>query len=202
MRLIGSNTSPYVRKVRIVLAEKKIDCRYELEDVWKADSKIRDINPLGKVPALIMDDGGALFDSRVIVEYLDSLTPLHRLIPQPARQRVEVRCWEALADGICDAAILLRLEQTTRKPEQQSTAWMQRQLDKVEAGLAAISKGVGDRQWCSGKAFSLSDVAVGCALDYLVFRFPALGWKTQFPNLADLHDRLMKRPSFTATAPE
>ena len=92
MKLIGSNTSPYVRKVRVVMAEKKIDCQYALEDVWSADTRIQQVNPLGKVPCLIMDDGGAVFDSRVIVDYLDNLTPVHRLIPPSGRARTEVKC--------------------------------------------------------------------------------------------------------------
>jgi len=131
LRLIGSLTSPYVRKVRIVMAEKRIDCQLELEDVWAPDSAIQQLNPLGKVPCLIMEDGGALFDSRVIVEYLDTATPVTKLIPANGRERAEVRTWEALGDGIVDAAILVRLEQTQRPPEQQSAKWIERQLGKI-----------------------------------------------------------------------
>src|SRR6476659_1795824 len=131
MKLIGSLASPYVRKVRIVMAEKKLDYEFALEDVWNADTKILASNPLGKVPCLIMEDGGAMFDSRVIAEYLDTLTPVCKLIPQQGRERAEVKCWEALADGVADAAILVRLEKTLRAQEQQSASWIARQMSKV-----------------------------------------------------------------------
>ena len=201
MRLIASLTSPYVRKVRIVMAEKRIECQLELEDVWSPDSQIRDANPLGKVPCLIMDDGGAVFDSRVIVEYLDTMTPIGKLIPQGGRERVEVRTWEALADGVLDAAILVRLEQTQRAPEQQSSKWVDRQMGKVHAGLKAMSVGLNDKQWCNGHAYTLADIATGCALGYLDFRFPHIDWRGQYSNLGKLYDKLSARQTFIDTAP-
>jgi glutathione S-transferase len=201
MKLLGSDTSPYVRKVRVVLAEKKIDYQYEREDVWSADSKIRESNPLGKIPCLIMDDGGAVFDSRVIVEYLDNLTPVHRLIPPSGRPRVEVRCWEALADGLLDASILLRLESTQREEGQRSAKWMSRQMTTMEAALAAMASGLGDKPWCCDGKYTLADIATGCALGYLDFRFPQLGWRVQYPNLAQHADRLFARSTFIETMP-
>src|SRR5512145_524892 len=125
MKLIGALTSPYVRKVRIVMAEKKLDYQFELEDVWNADTILK-ANPLGKVPCLVLEGGEAVFDSRVIVEYLDTRSPLNRLIPESGRGRTEVRTWEALADGVLDAAILARLEATWpgRGAEQRSQAWI------------------------------------------------------------------------------
>ncbi|MFN7571556.1 MAG: glutathione S-transferase N-terminal domain-containing protein [Betaproteobacteria bacterium] len=201
LRLIGSLTSPYVRKVRIVMAEKRIDCQLELEDVWAPDSAIQQLNPLGKVPCLIMEDGGALFDSRVIVEYLDTATPVTKLIPANGRERAEVRTWEALGDGIVDAAILVRLEQTQRPPEQQSAKWIERQLGKIHAGLKAASQGLGDKPWCNGQAYSLADIAIGCALGYLAFRFPQIDWRREYPNLAELYDKLAARASFQETVP-
>src|SRR4051812_27366547 len=128
MKLIGSHASPFVRKVRIVMAEKKLDYEFALEDVWNADTKIHESNPLGKVPCLIMEDGGAMFDSRVIVEYLDTLTPVGKLIPVNGRERAEVKCWEALADGLLDAGVLVRLEKTLRPAAQQSQPWIDRQM--------------------------------------------------------------------------
>lgn len=201
LRLIASLTSPYVRKVRIVMAEKRIECHLELEDVWSPDSKIREFNPLGKVPCLIMEDGGAVFDSRVIVEFLDTMTPIARLIPAAGRERAEVRTWEALGDGMLDALILVRLEQTLRPSDQQSQQWIDRQMGKVDAGLKAISRGLGDKAWCNGQAYSLADIAVGCALGYLDFRFRHLDWRSPYPNLARLYDKLSARPSFIETAP-
>jgi glutathione S-transferase len=202
MKLIGSDTSPYVRKVRVVMAEKKIDYQYELEDVWSADSTIQKSNPLGKVPCLIMDDGGAVFDSRVIVEYLDNLTPVHRLIPPSGRARVEVKCWEALADGLLDAAILLRLENTQREESQRSSKWMTRQMGKIEAALGAMASGLEDKPWCCDGKYTLADIAVGCALGYLDFRFAQFGWRSQHPNLARHADKLLARQSFVDTMPK
>jgi glutathione S-transferase len=201
LRLIGSLTSPYVRKVRIVMAEKRIDCQLELEDVWSADSTIQQANPLGKVPCLIMEDGGAVFDSRVIVEYLDTMTPIAKLIPANGRERVEVRTWEALADGILDAAILVRLEQTQRLPGQQSAKWIDRQMGKVHAGVAAMASGLADKPWCNGNGYTLADIAAGCALGYLDFRFPQIDWRGAHPNLERLYDKLAARPSFADTKP-
>jgi glutathione S-transferase len=165
------------------------------------DTRIHDANPLGKVPCLIMEDGGAVFDSRVIVEYLDTLTPVGRLIPPNGRERVEVRVWEALADGVLDASILVRLEKTQRPPEQQSQKWIDRQMGKVQHGLKAMSRGLGDKPWCNGNTYTLADIAVGCALGYLDFRFPEIDWRGQYPNLARLSEKLAARPSFIDTAP-
>ncbi len=202
MKLIGSLTSPYVRKVRIVMAEKKLDYQLELEDVW-ANDKILKSNPLGKVPCLVLAGGEAVFDSRVIVEYLDTRSPVSRLIPESSRERTEVRTWEALADGLTDAAILVRLEQTWagRTPEQRSPAWVDRQMGKINACLTAISTGLADKPWCSGIHLSLADIAVGCALGYLDFRFPAVAWREPHPNLAKLADKLFARQSFIDTLP-
>ena len=202
MKLIGSHTSPYVRKVRIVMAEKKLDYQHEPEDVW-ANDRVDKSNPLGKVPCLVLSGGEAIFDSRVIVEYLDTRSPVSRLIPEGSRERIEVRTWEALADGILDAAILARLEQTWpgRTAEQRSQAWVDRQLHKVNVSVAAISTGLADKPWCSGIHLSLADIAVGCALGYLDFRFPQIDWRARHPNLAKLADKLAARQSFIETLP-
>lgn len=203
MKLLGSLASPYVRKVRVVMAEKKLDYQLVLEDVWAADSVIGASNPLGKVPCLVMDGGEAVFDSRVIVEYLDMLSPVGKLIPPSGRERIEVRTWEALADGLIDAAILARLELTWtgRTPEQRSDAWVERQLGKVHASLLAMSQGLGERPWCGGAHLTLADIAVGCALDWLSFRFPQIEWRQSHPNLGRLLDKLAQRQSFIDTAP-
>ncbi|HEX7440220.1 MAG TPA: glutathione S-transferase N-terminal domain-containing protein [Caldimonas sp.] len=202
MKLIGSLTSPYVRKVRVVMAEKKLDYQFELEDVWAHDAILKS-NPLGKVPCLVMEGGEAVFDSRVIVEYLDTRSPVSRLIPEASRERIEVRTWESLADGVLDAAILARLEQTWdgRTDGQRSQAWIDRQLRKVDASLAAISTGLAEKPWCTGIHMSLADIAVGCALGYLEFRFPAIAWRSEHANLARLADKLNARPSFVDTRP-
>ena len=202
MKLIGSLTSPYVRKVRIVMAEKKLDYQHELEDVWASDRIIKS-NPLGKVPCLVLSGGEAIFDSRVIVEYLDTRSPVSRLIPEGSRERIEVKTWEALADGILDAAILARLEATWggRSDEQRSQPWIDRQLQKVSASVAAIGTGLAEKPWCLGIHLSLADIAVGCALGYIDFRFPQIDWRGPHPNLARLADKLAARQSFIDTKP-
>jgi len=203
MKLIGSLSSPFVRKVRIVLAEKKLDYKFIVEDVWSPESTILASNPLGKVPCLVMEGGEAIFDSRVIVEYVDTLSPVGKLIPLGGRERVEVRTWEALADGLMDAAILARLEVTWpgRTEAQRSQAWVDRQLAKVHASVKAMGQGLGDRAWCTGNHHSLADIATGCALGYLDFRFPDIDWRGDHPNLARLAEKLAQRPSFADTAP-
>jgi len=202
MKLIGSLASPYVRKVRIVMAEKKLDYELTLENVWAPETTILQSNPLGKVPCLVMEDGGAMFDSRVIVEYLDTLTPVGKLIPAHGRERAEVKCWEALADGVLDAAVLVRLENTQRPAALQSKDWIARQMAKVDAGLKAMSSGLADTPFCAGTYYTLSDVAVGCALGWLSFRFPEIKWRDDHPNLAKLFDKLSDRPSFRDTVPQ
>jgi glutathione S-transferase len=201
MKLIGSNTSPYVRKVRVVMAEKKLDYDYVLENVWSTDTVITQNSPLGKVPCLVMEGGEAIFDSRVIVEYLDTLSPVGKLIVGVGRERAEIKTWEALADGILDAAILARLEATWdgRTGKQRSQAWIDRQLGKVDAALKAMSKGLGDKAFCAGIHLTLADVAVGVALSYLDFRFPQIQWRQDHSNLLKLHEKLMQRPSFIDT---
>jgi glutathione S-transferase len=201
MKLIGSLTSPYVRKVRIVFLEKKVDIDHEIENVWGPDTKIALNNPLGKVPCLLMEDGEAIYDSRVIAEYADTLSPVGKLIPTGSRERATVKTWEALADGIEDASILVRLEATLRTPEQQSSAWTERQMNKIHAGLAQMSKQLGENAWCHGNQMTLADIAVGCALGYLAFRLPEIQWQAQYPNLNTLYQKLIQRPSFAETAP-
>ena len=203
MKLIGSSTSPYVRKVRVVMAEKKLDYSYVIEDVWAESTTIAASNPLGKVPCLVMEAGEALFDSRVIVEYLDTLSPVGKLIPAVGRERAEIKTWEALADGVLEASILARLEKhwAGRTPEQRSQAWIDRQLGKVNGALKAMSLGLGEKVFCAGIHLTLADIAVGCALGYLDFRFPELNWRDSYPNLVRLHEKLLQRASFADTVP-
>ena len=202
MKLLGALSSPYVRKVRIVMAEKKLDYQLLLEEVWTSDA-IQKANPLGKVPCLVMEGGEAVFDSRVIVEYLDTLSPVQRLIPASGRERAEVRTWEALADGVLDACLEARLEATWagRTEGQCSQAWIARQMGKVDAAIIAMSKGLGDKPFAAGIHFSLADIAVGCALGYLDFRFAHIDWRTPYPNLARLAEKLAQRQSFIDTLP-
>jgi glutathione S-transferase len=202
MKLIGSLTSPYVRKVRIVMAEKKLEAQWQPEDVWGTEALLKS-NPLGKVPCLVLDGGEAVFDSRVIVEYLDTLSPVGKMIPPSGRERVEVRTWEALADGLLDASILARMEAhwAGRSAEQRSQPWIDRQMSRVDAALKAMAQGLSDKPFCVGNHLTLADVAVGCALGYLNFRYPQIDWRGAHPNLARLFDKLSARQSFIDSAP-
>lgn len=200
LKLIASPTSPYVRKVRIALAEKKIE--YQLVEVspWTPDNPVHEWSPLGKVPVLVLDDGTRLFDSRVIVEYLDTVSPVSRLIPEINRQRIAVKRWEALADGVCDAAAAIVIERR-RSASLQSDEWVDRQRRKISEGVAELARELGDRAWCYGEACSLADIATGCALGYLDLRHAELDWRDLYPNLERLAEKLGKRPSFAETKP-
>jgi glutathione S-transferase len=201
MKLIGSLASAYARKVRIVMAEKRLDYEFVIENIWAPDTTIQQSNPLGKIPCLVMEDGGAMFDSRVIVEYLDTLTPVGKLIPPNGRERAEVKCWEALADGVLDAGALARLE-SLRPEAQRSPEWTARQLGKIHAGLKAMSAGLKETPFCAGNHYTLADVAVGCALGWLSFRFPDIDWRSEYPNLEKLFEKLSERQSFKDTVPQ
>lgn len=200
MKLLGSVPSPFTRKVRIVLAEKRVECTFESVEVMAADSPVPRHNPLGKIPVLVLDDGATLYDSRVIAEFLDTVSPMGRLIPEESRGRIAVRRWEALADGVVDAGILIRYEQA-REKKLQSKAWIERQTAKLERGLEQMAEDLGDKPWCQGNGYTLADIASGCALGWLALRFAKIDWRGNHPNLARHFDKLSERPSFADTVP-
>jgi len=200
MKLLYSVGSPYARKVRIVAAEKRIDIEMVQVVLAAADSPVNQHNPLGKIPVLILDDGDSLFDSRVIVEYLDHRTPVAHLIPQDHSLKIQVRRWEALADGVCDAAILA-IQEGRRAEDKQDTTVIAKQRGKVERGLIALNQDLAGRKWCVGDNFSLADISLGCMLGYLALRMPEIDLAAQYPNLNNHYYALMKRASFSQTQP-
>ncbi len=200
MNLYGSRTSPYVRKVRIVMIEKRIECDFIEENVWNADTAVTLHNPLTKIPVLVLDDGMQLYDSRVIAEYLDGVTPVSRLIPDSGRERALVKRWEALGDGIADAGIALFLERK-RESALQSKDWMARQLGKVESGIAAAARELGEREYCHGLSLTLGDISLACALLWMEFRLPEVSWRAAHPNLKKWLANLEAMPSFVDTKP-
>lgn len=200
LKLVGSSASPFARKARIVAAEKRIEYTWEVRNPWAADATVSDLNPLGKVPVLVLDDGTALYDSRVICEFLDGASPIGKLVPAGNRERIEVRRWEALADGVVDAAALARQE-SQRPTHERSASWSERQMTKVARGLDALESQLGARAFCCGNNFTLADIAVGCCLGWLDFRYPSLDWREDRPNLARLAAKLVERPSFADTVP-
>jgi len=198
MKLVTSLTSPYGRKVRVVLLEKKIPFQLQVENPWLPDSPVLSFNPLGKVPVLVLEDGVSVFDSRVIVEYLDHVSPVAHLIPSDLKSRMIVRGVEALADGVTDATVAVYLERK-RPPEQQSSDWLVLQEKTLFRGLEALSEALGEKPWFLGNSMTLADVACGCTLGYLELRSPEIDWRTAHPNLAKLADKLATRASFKET---
>lgn len=202
MKLLASLASPYTRKVRVVLAEKRIECDMEMVDVQPIDNPVNRHNPLGKIPTLVLDDGTALYDSRVIVGFLDNVSPINRLIPDDNRDHVQVRRWEALADGVVDAGILLRNE-TLRERKEQSKAFKDKQLARMKRGMAQLAAELNGRSWCHGERYSLADIALGCCSGWLDFRKPGdTDWLAEYAELARHHRKLMERPAFADTVPQ
>jgi glutathione S-transferase len=201
MKLLYTVNSPYARKVRIVAAEKHIDIKLEEVVLADPDCPVKLYNPLGKVPVLVLPDNDSLYDSRVIAEYLDNRTPLAHLIPKDNTTKSAVRRWEALADGITDAAVAVMLEQ--RKPEQkQDAAFIAKQMDKVSRGLNVLNNDLGHNRWCVADTFSLADIAVGCALGYVNLRFgQIINLAKDYTNLDRLQAGLLKRQSFIDSMP-
>ena len=183
------------------LRKKKIECDFEIDSPWTPDTKVTALNPLGKVPVLILDDETALFDSRVIVEYIDNVTPNNKLFPAQSRERIEIKRWEAIGDGICDAAAAAFLE-AKRPKKEQSAESIARQREKIARGLDFMEQELGEKSFCMGTHFSLADIAVGVALGYLAFRFADIDWPNTHPTLARLYETLMQRPSFAETVPQ
>jgi len=201
MKLIYATPSPFARKVRVALREKGIACDEQVDVPWNAATATTDHNPLGKVPVLITDGDETYFDSGVIIEYLETLGIDPVLIPADGAERVAVRQMEALADGICDAVVLMVLEEH-RPQALQSADWIGRQQAKVERGTAALNTHLDDMNWLAGGTFRLTHIAAGCALAYLDLRRPGFQWRTRYPQLAAFSNAMEQRPSFAATQPE
>ena len=202
MKLLASLASPYTRKVRVVLAEKKIECDLELVDVAPVDNAVNAHNPLGKIPTLVLDDGTPLYDSRVIVEFLDNASPISRLIPDERRDRVAVRRWEALADGVLDAGILVRSE-SLRDKKERSKAWTDKQTARMHRAMEQLAKDLGEKTFCHAERYSLADIALGCCTGWLDFRKPGdVDWCGQYGSLAQHYRKLMERAAFSDTVPQ
>jgi glutathione S-transferase len=200
MKLIGTHASPFTRKVRIVAIEKRIDLQFEVDNPWQAASQVLAANPLGKVPALILDDNETLFDSRVIAEFLDGASPVGKLIPPANRARATVKRWEAIADGVLDAAIAIRLE-GQREESLRSNAWIDRQWGKVQRGIDEMERTLVNEPFCTGTNLALADIAMGVCVSWIEFRFPQFDWRKNHPMLVKLSQKLDERPSFVETRP-
>ncbi len=197
MKLYGSLTSPYVRKCRVLIKEKVLPCEFVVADAGGAGSPVPTLNPLGKVPVLARDDGSTLFDSPVILEYLDSLKP-PALLAAGGEERWQMLRWQALADGILDATVT-RLLETRRPPEQQSARDIQKQEEKVARALAFAEERAANVYLMQNK-FTAADLCLGVALEYVDFRYPH-DWRAHHPKLARWLAAISQRPSFTETVP-
>lgn len=201
MKLIAATPSPFARKVRVALLERDIPCEIQIDNPWSPDTQLAGLNPLGKVPVLVLDDERTIADSRVIIEYLETLPFDPRLIPVAPAARVEHRRIEAIADGVCDAIVLIVLERN-RPADRQSGDWVARQLAKVGSGVGALSRELDANEWFVADRMGLADIAVACMLGYLELRMPELAWRGVAPNLARFAGRMFARPAFAATVPK
>ena len=199
LTLVGKLPSPFFRKVCVVVAEKGIQCDVRVDGPSQVDTRIPEFNPLGKIPVLLIDGAAPLFDSRVIVEYLDGLTPSPRLIPTEFEDRVRVRRWEALADGLCDAAVAIVAENRRPIETERSLAFIEKQRSKIERTIAEMASALGDAKFCHGASMTLADLTMGVSLCYVDYRFPDISWRARYSRLARFVDTIAERPSFRRT---
>ncbi len=199
MKLIHAALSPFARKCRIIALEAGLDVELLADAPMDPASIVNLHNPLGKVPALIMDDGSCVFDSTVIVEVFAAKSAT--LIPSEFSARIATKRWEALGDGICDAAVSARMEKMRKEQTAEGASFIARQLSKIDLALQFAAKELGDKTVCVGTAFTLGDAALICALQYLSARFPEIDWKGAHPNLARYVAQMASRSSVDATKP-
>ncbi|HET8711625.1 MAG TPA: glutathione S-transferase [Spongiibacteraceae bacterium] len=200
MKLIGSLTSPFVRKIRIALIEKNIPFELVIDPPMELGTRVPDYNPLGKIPVLIDNDGVAWYDSDLLTEYLEAQFPQIPLLPSDRRAALPVRQTLKLADGVADAGVSIYLEKR-RSADKQEPQWIERQRKKIERGLAALDAIARDKTYVHNDVFSAADIAIGCVLQWLEFRLSELQWRAQYPALLALFERLSARPSFAQTVP-
>ena len=200
MKLLSATPSPYARKVRIALIEKGIPFELVTEVPWDHATATPQYNPLEKLPVLIFEDGSSVYESRYILEVIEAKWPEPALVPADTWARLEARKVEVIADGACDACVLLFWERH-RAAEHQSAEWIARQRRKVDGGLRELARMAGAREWMVGEQFGLADICTGTLLRYLDVRYPEHPWRREYPNLVTLSARLEARPSFAATVP-
>ena len=200
LRLISATPSPYARKVRIALAEKAIPFELITEIPWNSTTQTPLHNPLEKLPVLLLEDGGSVYESRFILEWLEAKYPHPPMLPAGIDDRLAARQMEVVCDGVCDALVLLFWERN-RAPEHRSAEWMARQLRKVDGGMRALADWAGTREFVVGERFGLADISIGTVCGYLDVRFAEYPWRTRHPNLAALSERLERRPSFLGSVP-
>lgn len=200
MKLIGSYTSPYVRKISVLMLEKGIIFEFVNESPWHAESHVPHYNPLGQVPALMADDHHIWYDSAIIAEYLETRAETPAFLPDDPLLALKIRQLEKLADGISDAAVVIVREQL-RPGDQQSEEVMLRHREKIRRGLDALEKEAASGQLLNSDSLNLADIATGCMIGYLNFRRVAPNWCVNRPSLVKLAEKLFRRESFARTVP-
>ena len=201
MKLLGSLTSPYARKARIAMLEKNVACEFVADRPSNPGSQVPVHNPLSKVPVLVLDDGKAVYDSVVIVEYFDHVGSGLKLIPAAFEDRIEAKRREALGDGIVDAIVALTHDSRYTKDCDAGADWYQKQLKKIECGLTVLQQDIGERDFCFGNAFSVADICAGMALGYMDRAYSSYDWRGKYPGLKRYADKLFARASFQQTLP-
>ena len=201
MKLIIAKPSPYARKVRVVLREKNIEFEEIIDVPWNRDTLTKILNPLGKIPILIEDGKEPLFDSKVIIQYLDNLVPNPLFYPESPIENVSAKLVEAAADGVSDALVLICLE-NVRQEKLRSSDWIDRQVTKIYQGAKYLSDYLGAKQFYVGDHFTIADVSAFSCLEYLDLRFPKFNWKIKHPNLKNYWDIHKNRQSYLETKPE
>ena len=199
MKLIGSYTSPFVRKISVLLLEKGITFEFVNEQPYNAENGVAQYNPLGKVPALLTDDGECWFDSPIIAEYIELLGIAPAMVPREPKAALAVRQIEALADGIMDAALASVREQA-RPAAQQSETELLRQREKINRSLDRCEQLLEDGS-VKTDTLNLATIALACAVGYLNFRHVSPGWCVERPQLVKLAETLFQRESFARTEP-
>ena len=200
MKLIGNYTSPYVRKISVIMLEKGITFEFINESPWHDESQVPQNNPLGKVPALVVKPDEVWYDSALIADYLDQLEIAPALLPSDRLASLKVRQIEVLADGVCDAALVIVRHQML-PPEQQSESELLRQRNKIQRGLDALEKHAAQREWLNGESLTLADIATACTIGYLNFRRVVPNWCVARPSLVKLAEKMFQRESFARTVP-
>jgi len=198
MKLYGSPFSPYARKARVLIIEKNIACEYFPDDPWAADTRIPKMNPLAKVPVLELAPGNYLFESPLVVHYLDHLDG-KPLPPKDAEGYWRAQWWQALGNGVIDA-VIARILETRRPADKQMPEKMQREEARVARALKTAADAYEGGPFLVGNKLSLADVVFGVALQYIDIRYPH-DWRSKYPALAIWHAGISSRPSFIQTLP-
>ena len=198
LTLISATPSPYARKVRITLLEKSIPFTLQTEVPWDSTTKTKLYNPLEKLPVLIPADGEPVYESSFILEWIEANYPKPPLFPASKTSELLAKQIQVIADGMCDACVLMFFEKQREHPSQE---WTSRQRRKLEGGMKALSRYVGDKEFIVDDTFGLADIAAGAVLGYLKVRLESYDWQAEYPDLKRYMDGLERRKSFQETMP-